>query len=218
MFAIDHAATALLVKRAYPSVPMTPILISVQAMEFAWVALNYLGIERTTTEPVLHSVADIHLAYMPWSHSVATPVVAALVVWLVIEKGLGRAAFGRAVGIGILSHLVLDLLTHGHDIVLWPGLAAPKLGLGLYESAPFAAFIVELVYGTACWAVYRGSRGLLALIVIGNLANLPFLSPAIPWPLDYLAGQPMLIVTLILAQIIITLVVVGLLARRPDAK
>jgi hypothetical protein len=202
MFAIDHAATALLVKRAYPSVPMTPILISVQAMEFAWVALNYLGIERTTTEPVLHSVADIHLAYMPWSHSVATPVVAALVVWLVIEKGLGRAAFGRAVGIGILSHLVLDLLTHGHDIVLWPG----------------AAFIVELVYGTACWAVYRGSRGLLALIVIGNLANLPFLSPAIPWPLDYLAGQPMLIVTLILAQIIITLVVVGLLARRPDAK
>ena len=139
-------------------------------------------------------------------------------VWLVIEKGLGGAALGRAVGIGILSHLVLDLLTHGHDIVLWPGLAAPKLGLGLYESAPFAAFIVELVYGIACWAVYRGSRGLLALIVIGNLANLPFLSPAIPWPLDYLAGQPMLIVTLILAQIIISLIVVGLLARRPDAK
>jgi membrane-bound metal-dependent hydrolase YbcI (DUF457 family) len=218
MFAIDHAATALLVKRAYPSVPMTPILISVQAMEFAWVALNYLGIERTTTEPSVHSVADIHLAYMPWSHSIGTAVVAALAAWLVIEKGLGRAALGRAVGIGILSHLILDLLTHGHDIVLWPGLASPKLGLGLYESAPFAAFIVELVYGIVCWAVYRGSRGLLALIVIGNLANLPFLSPAIPWPLDYLAGRPTLVVTLILAQIIITLVLVGLLARRLDAK
>jgi hypothetical protein len=55
MFAIGHAATALVVKRAYPSVPMTPILISVQAMEFAWVALNYLGIERTTTEPVVRT-------------------------------------------------------------------------------------------------------------------------------------------------------------------
>jgi hypothetical protein len=41
MFAIDHAATALLVKRRYPSVPMTPLLVSVQAMELAWVGLNY---------------------------------------------------------------------------------------------------------------------------------------------------------------------------------
>jgi hypothetical protein len=218
MFAIDHAATALLVKRAYPPVPMMPVLISVQAMEFAWVALNYLGIERTATEPAVRSVADIHLAYMPWSHSIATPVIAALAAWLAIEKGFGRPALGRAVGIGILSHLVLDLMTHGHDIVPWPGLESPKLGLGLYETAPFAAFIVELVYGVACWAVYRGSRALLAVIVVANLANLPFLSPAIPWPLDFLAGRPMLIVTLILVQIVVTLLLVGLLAQRTGDK
>jgi hypothetical protein len=217
MFAIGHAATALVVKRAYPSVPMTPILISVQAMEFAWVALNYLGIERTTTEPVVRSVADIHLEYMPWSHSVATPVVAALAVWLLIEKVFGRAALGRALGIGIVSHLILDLLMHAHDIALWPGLESPKLGSGLYD-IPFTAFMVELVYGTACWAIYRGSRGLLALIVVGNLVNLPFLSPAIPWPLDFLAGRPGLIVTLILAQIIVTLLLVGLLARRTEVE
>jgi hypothetical protein len=217
MFAIGHAATALVVKRAYPSVVMTPILISVQAMEFAWVALNYLGIERTTTEPVVRSVADIHLEYMPLSHSVATPVVAALAVWLVIEKGFGRAALGRALGIGIVSHLILDLLMHAHDIALWPGLESPKLGSGLYD-IPFTAFMVELVYGIACWAIYRGSRGLLALIVVGNLVNLPFLSPAIPWPLDFLAGRPGLIVTLILVQIVVTLLLVGLLARRTEVE
>jgi hypothetical protein len=50
MFAIDHAATALLVKRRFPSATMTSLLVSVQAMELAWVTLNYLGIERTTTE------------------------------------------------------------------------------------------------------------------------------------------------------------------------
>jgi hypothetical protein len=72
MFAIDHAATALLVKRRYPAVPLAPLLIAVQAMELAWVVLNYLGVERTTTAPVVRSVADIHLAYMPYSHSVAT--------------------------------------------------------------------------------------------------------------------------------------------------
>jgi membrane-bound metal-dependent hydrolase YbcI (DUF457 family) len=214
MFAVDHAATALLIKRRYPTAPLAPILISVQAMELAWVGLNYLGLERTTTEAAVHSVADVHLAYMPYSHSVGTAIGVALLAWVIIEKGFGRAVLGRAVGIGILSHLILDLLTHGHDIVLWPGLSAPKLGLGLYEAAPVGAFVVEFLYGIVCWYVYRGGRGLLALIGLGNLANLSFLSPGIPGPEEYLAGRPMLLVTVIFAQIVVTLVLVGVLARR----
>jgi len=214
MFAIDHAATALLVKRRYPKVPLTPILIAVQAMELAWVALNYVGVERTTTESRVRSVADIHLAYMPYSHSVGTPILAALTAWLIIEKVFHRPMLGRAVGVGIVSHLVLDLLTHAHDIVLWPGVASPRLGLGLYASAPFVAFIVELLYGILCWRVYRGSRGLLALIVIANLANLSFFSARIPGPERYLAGQPMLVVTMVFVQIVVTLALVGTLARR----
>ncbi len=215
MFAIDHAATALLVKRRYPAVAIAPVLIAVQAMELAWVVLNYLGVERTTTGPVVRSVADIHLAYMPYSHSVGTALGAALLAWLIIEQGLGRATLGRAVGLGIASHLILDLLTHGHDIVLWPGRAYPRLGLGLYEAAPIVAFVIELAYGVLCWWVYRGGGGLLALIVIGNLANLSFLSSTVPGPKSYLAGRPLLLVTVILAQIVVTLVLTGLLARRP---
>jgi len=215
VFAIDHAATALLVKRRFPSVPMVPVLISVQAMELAWVALNYLGVERTTTEATVRSVADIHLAYIPWSHSVGTAIVAALTAWLIIEKGLGRAALGRAVGLGIASHLILDLLTHARDIALWPGIASPMLGLGLYASAPLAAFVVELIYGISCWWVYRGNRALLAVIVLFNLANLSFFSTTIPGPEQYLAGRPLLVVTIVFAQIVITLALVGILARRP---
>ena len=217
MFAVDHAATALLVKRRYPSVPITPILISVQAMELAWVGLNYLGIERTTTAETVRSVADIHLTYMPYSHSVGTAVGAALLAWLIIEKGFGRAFLGRAVGLGIVSHLILDLATHGHDIVLWPGLMTPKLGLGLYAAAPMVAFFVELIYGAFCWYVYRGGPGLLAFITIGNLANLSIFSPDIPGPEQYLAGRPLLLVTFILVQIVVSLVLVGVLARRHSA-
>ena len=214
MFAIDHAATALLIKRRYPSVPMTPILISVQAMEFAWVLLNYLAVERTTTEPEVRSVVDIHLSYMPFSHSVAIPVAVAFVTWLVVEKGMRRPALGRAVGIGIVSHLVLDLLTHNHDVVLWPGSSA-GLGLGLYGTAPMTAFFLEFVYGVFCWWVYRGGRGLLVFVVLANLANLSLFSSAVPGPEVFLAGHPMLIVTLIAAQIVITLAVVGVLSRKP---
>jgi membrane-bound metal-dependent hydrolase YbcI (DUF457 family) len=151
---------------------------------------------------------------MPYSHSVATAVGAALLAWLIIEKGLGRALLGRAVGLGIVSHLILDLATHGHDIVLWPSLATAKLGLGLYAAAPLAAFFVELLYGVFCWYVYRGSPGLLAFIIIGNLANLSILAPDIPGPEQYLAGRPLLVVTVILVQIVVSLVLVGVLAER----
>jgi len=45
MFAINHAAAALAIKRKYPAVALIWILISVQFMEFVWVAFNLLGRE-----------------------------------------------------------------------------------------------------------------------------------------------------------------------------
>jgi hypothetical protein len=214
MFAVDHAATALIIKRRFPTVPMTPLLISVQAMELAWVGLNYLGVERTTTESSVHSVADIHLAYMPFSHSAATATGAALLAWLFIEKGLGRPLLGRAVGLGIFSHLVLDVVTHASDISLWPGSSLPRLGLGLYDRAPMWGFALEMAYGLCCWWTYRGSPWLLAVIVLGNLANITLFSAAIPGPEEYLAGRPLTVVTVIFVQIVVTLVLVGVLAKR----
>ncbi|HEX6533966.1 MAG TPA: hypothetical protein VF041_05185 [Gemmatimonadaceae bacterium] len=215
MFAVDHAATALLLKRRYPSVAIVPLLLAVQAMELAWVLLNFLGVERTTTDATVRSVANIHLSYMPYSHSVATALGAALIAWGVLEIGMGRRLLGRAVGLGIASHLVLDLLTHAHDIVLWPGHGSPRLGVGLYDAVPFAAFLLELAYGVACWWIHGGGRGLLALVVLGNLANLSLLSATIPGPEMLLAGRPLMVVALVAAQIVVTLVLTGVLARRP---
>ncbi len=214
MFAVDHAATALLIKRRFPSVPLAPLLLSVQAMELAWVGLNYLGVERTTTGSSVHSVADIHLAYMPFSHSVATAAGGALLAWLFIEKGLGRPAIGRAIGIGIFSHLVLDVMTHASDIALWPGSALPALGLGLYDHAPMWGFALEMAYGVVCWCVYRGGGTLLAVIVLGNLANITLFSAAIRGPEEYLAGHPLMVVTVVFAQIVTTLALVDLFAKR----
>lgn len=214
MFAVGHAATALVIKRRFPAVPLTPLLVSVQAMELAWVALNYLGMERTTTEAAVHSVADIHLAYMPYSHSVATATAAALLAWLFVERGLGRPLLGRAIGIGIFSHLVLDVVTHAHDIALWPGSALAAIGLGLYDRAPMWGFALEMAYGLFCWWVYRGRGSLLAVIVLGNVANVTFFSAAIAGPEEYLAGRSLMVVTVVLIQIVTTLVLVGALAKR----
>jgi hypothetical protein len=214
MFAINHAATALLIRRRYRDVPLAPMLISVQAMELLWVALNYLGVERTTTEPVVRYVGDIHLAYMPFSHSVATMLGVAAAAWL-LAVATGRPRLGAALGLGIASHLVLDLATHDGDIALAPFAAGPGLGTYLYARLPVAAFLLELGYGLLCWRVGRGGKALLAVVVGFNLANLSLFFSAIPGPEQWLAGRSTLLTTVILGQIVVTLLAVGWAAERP---
>lgn len=213
MFAINHAATAVLIQRRYPDVPLVPILASVQAMELLWVALNYAGIERTTTETVVRYVGDIHLLHMPYSHSVATMAGVALAVWL-IARAAGHPRLGAALGLGIVSHLVLDLATHNGDIALAPLVEGPEYGSYLYARAPGIAFLLELGYGLLCWRVFRGGRTLLAVVVAFNLANASLFFAAIPGPEQWLAGRPLVLTTVILAQILVTLAAVWWAVRR----
>jgi hypothetical protein len=212
-FAINHAAAALAVKRRYPNVPLVWLLVSVQLSELLWVAFNYIGIERTTTNDTVRYVGDIHLSSIAWSHSIASGFGIALLAWFALAKGLRRPVLGAAVGVAIASHVALDLLVHARDIQLAPGILSPLLGSGFYQSVPMLAFGLEFAFGLWCWWYYGGSRGLLAVIVVFNVANLSFFTTAISGPETLLAHRPMLIVTMIFFQIVITLWLVGLFAR-----
>lgn len=214
MFAMDHAATALVLARRYPRVPLPALLVSVQLMELVWVGLNLLGVERSSTSAAVHTVADVHLSYMPFSHSVATMLGVALAAAGVLWVLTRRRDLAAAVGLGIASHLVLDLLVHAPDLALAPGLPSPMLGLGLYASAPWAAFVLELAYGVLCWRIFRGGRALLVVVVAFNLANASMFFAAIPGPEELLPSRPLLLPLLVLAQIATTLVLTGVFARR----
>lgn len=212
MFAINHAVTALVIKKMYWTVPMIWILISVQVMELLWVVLNFLGLERTTTDREVRYIGNIHLSEMPYSHSIVTMTGAAVISWLVLSQKLGRPDIGAAVGFGIASHLILDLITHDRDIPVAPFIKGPKLGLGLYARLPVPAFFVEIGYGLLCWSIYDGSWLLLATIVLFNLTNLSMFFKTMPGIEHLLAGKPRLIASVVLLQIVTTLVLVGMLA------
>jgi hypothetical protein len=210
MFAINHAATALIIKKEFLTVPIIWLLISVQFMEIGWTILNFLRIEKTTTEKEVRYVGDVHLAYMPFSHSVATMLGVALLSWFIISKALSQPVIGIAVGIGVISHLILDLITHSSDIAIAPFIKGPKFGLGLYSKYPIVAFILEIGYGVICWWIYRGGWPLLATIVVFNLANISMFSSAITGIEKYMANRPLLIAAVILVQISVTLTLVGI--------
>jgi len=210
--AINHAATALLINKKWPGVPIIPVLLSVQLVEFLWVAFNLFAVEVTTTEPRVRALNDIHLAYMPYSHSIAATAVFAFTVWVVVAKLLNKPAWGLALAVAVSSHIVLDLATHVHDIAIAPGIESPKFGSGLY-GVRLLALVVETIYGVWCWWVFRGSKALLAVIVLFNLGALSFYSPSIPGPEHLLAGHPKIFAAIIGVHIIVGLVTVGFFAR-----
>lgn len=212
MNAINHAATALLINKKWPGVPIVAVLLSVQLIEVLWVVFNLLGIEITTTEPQVRALNDIHLAYMPYSHSIAATAVLAFAVWLVAAKLLNKPGWGLALAVAVSSHILLDLATHVQDIALAPGIESPKFGSGLYD-VPLLALVVETLYGIWCWWIFRGSKALLAVIIGFNVAALSFYSAAIPGPEHLLAGHPKIFASVIGAHIILGLAAVGIFAR-----
>jgi membrane-bound metal-dependent hydrolase YbcI (DUF457 family) len=210
MFAINHAATALIIKKEFVNVSIIWLLISVQFMEIWWTILNFLRIEKTTTEKEVRYVGDVHLSYMPFSHSITTMVGVAFLAWLVISKGLNQPSVGIAVSIGVISHLILDLITHSDDIVLAPFIKGPKFGLGLYAKYPMVAFVLEIGYGIFCWWIYKGGWALLVTIVVFNLANISMFSSVVTGIEKHMANRPSLIAIVILIQIVVTLILVGI--------
>jgi len=213
MNAINHAATALLVKRRWPSVPLVPALIAVQFIELLWVLLNLIGAEVTTTEPEVQSLRDIHLIHMPYSHSIASTLALGVVAWFVLTYVMNRPKWAWPIAIGICSHIVLDVLVHAPDIEIVPIVLPTKIGTGLYN-IPVLALIIETLYGVVCWRVFRGSVALLVAIVVLNLASISFYVPQIAGPESLLAGRPKVFATVILIHIIVGWVAIWFFARR----
>ena len=202
MYAITHASTALALKRRWPTAGLWPLLISVQAIEILWVVFVYAGVERPE-----YTADAVHLAFLPYSHSIGSTVLVALGFWAYARFGLGNRTLATALAIGVMSHVVLDIIHHEPNIVLLPAAIGPGLGLNL-QGVPALDFVVELLFGIACWWIFRGTTGLLVAIVLLNAMNLPLMFPR-PGTGTMLAAHPAVLPTVILVQILLTWTLVG---------
>lgn len=60
------------------------------------------------------------------------------------------------IGIGVVSHWVLDFVTHRPDMPLWPG--GPRVGLGLWNSVPATIAVEAVMFAAALWIYVRTTR------------------------------------------------------------
>ena len=197
MYAINHAATALLIKKNAPKLPLMPLLVSVQLVELLWVLLNYLGWEHFSI-----SGGKVHLDFLPYSHSIFSGVAAAVLSFCVINWGYNNRKLAVAFAIGVVSHVIIDVIFHEKDIQLSPFSPKPVLGFGILEY-PILNFILEFGYGIFCWWYFKGSKALLWVIIIFNILDLPIMLAHGPTLTPFM-NYSFLLPTVILFQILIT--------------
>jgi hypothetical protein len=186
-------------------VGLWPLLIAVQFVELLWMAFTYLGIEH-----VRIAGDQVHLDFLPYSHSVFTGAFLAGLAWGA-GKLVRRSNVGAAIALAILSHIVLDIIHHEPNIALLPVAWGPRLGLNL-QGYPLVDFIVELLFCIACWKLFGGSKGLLIGIVIFNLLNIPLMFPR-PGTGPMLVQHPALLPTIILIQVVASWLLIWFLGR-----
>jgi hypothetical protein len=176
---IGHFAAGLLAKRAAPGASLGTLVAAATLPDLLWVPLFVLGVEHVRIQPGITAVNALDLYDIPISHSLLMDAV-----WAVLLAGayflLRRYPRGAlVVAAAVLSHWVLDFVSHRPDMPLAPGVHR-YFGLGLWNSRA-ATFAVEGLLWAAALVVYtRATRpkthaGVWAFWTVATLLTLLWL-------------------------------------------
>jgi membrane-bound metal-dependent hydrolase YbcI (DUF457 family) len=136
---IGHYAVAFAAKKPAPKTSLGTLFLAAQLVDHIWPILTILGLEHVRISPGITAVVPLDFYDYPYSHSLLAAVVWALAFSLIYFK-IRRYPRGAWVVAGaVVSHWLLDLLTHRPDLPLVPG-SDTVVGLGLWNS--FAGTVI----------------------------------------------------------------------------
>jgi hypothetical protein len=157
---IGHYAVAFAAKRAAPAISLGTLFLAVQLADLVWPALVLAGVERFEIRPGVTAFTPLDFVHYPWSHSLAAMLVwgAALGVgYMLVRKARWRDAV--LLGALVVSHWVLDFVTHRPDMPFAPG-DSTKVGLGLWNSVPATLAVEGALFAICVWLYARSTRAL----------------------------------------------------------
>ncbi len=150
---IGHIALGLAGKRAAPSVSLATWLTSVQLVDLLWPVFLLAGLEHVRIAPGITRFTPLDFYDYPITHSLVGSLgwAALFAIGCIVVYRNARIAFLLAAG--VVSHWVLDVISHRPDVPVFP--RGPYLGLGLWASVP-ATLAVELtMFAAGIWMYVR---------------------------------------------------------------
>jgi hypothetical protein len=193
---VGHFGLGFGAKRAAPAVSLGTLFAASQLADLVWPNLVLLGYERVEIRPGATRVTPLDFVSYPYSHSLL-----ALCLWgaafgaIYIAIRRARISAGVTVAVLVVSHWVLDYVTHRPDMPLTLQ-GHERLGLALWNSIP-ATLAVELTIFAVGLVLYVretaardrigsfGLWGLVAFLLAVYFANLfgppPPTASAVAW-------------------------------------
>lgn len=183
---VGHTALALAAKRRAPELSLGWLYAAAITLDLLWPLFLLLGIEQVAIGSATGGFDSLTFVSYPWSHSLLTSLGYGIIVAAVARvRGI---EFGHAVLLGLLviSHWLLDLVTHAPDLPLYPG-SSVHWGLGLWGSIPGSFFVEGVLYAAGIWIYLRsttpkdriGTAAFWGFIVVSAAlwASGPFMPP-----------------------------------------
>ena len=151
---IGHFGLAFGAKRSAPAASLGTLFAAGQLADLLWPTFVLVGLERVEVQPGATRVTPLDFVSYPYSHSLLALCLWGLVfgaVYLAIRRSQVAAAV--TIALLVVSHWILDYVTHRPDLPLLPG-GSERLGLGLWNSLP-GTLLVELTIFAAGVALYQ---------------------------------------------------------------
>jgi hypothetical protein len=163
---LGHYAVGFGSKRAAPKTSLGTLILAAQFLDLLWPILVLTGVEHLRIDPGNTAVTPADFYDYPISHSLLTVLAWGAAFGLLYAAIQKYRRGGWVVAIAVVSHWVLDVLSHRPDMPLAPGLST-YVGFGLWYSVP-ATIAVETVLFAA--GVYLYTRATIAKDKTGRYA------------------------------------------------
>jgi len=169
---IGHYALGLAAKRLVPRTSLGTLIAAPTLADLLWPVFLLLGWERVTVVPGPNPFLIFMFDSYPISHSLLTLLGWGALLGVLYRMRTGYVRGALVVGLLVVSHWVLDYVTHVPDMPLYPG--GPRVGLGLWHSV-VGTIVVEAAMFVAGIVIYLkttrardriGSYGLAGFILV----------------------------------------------------
>lgn len=153
---VGHLAAALTGKAVGRGTSLVWFVAAANLVDLIWPLLLLAGVERVRIDPGNTAFTPLAFESYPWTHSLLMGVVWGIALGALARRSGVTLPAARVIGALVVSHWVLDVVTHRPDLPLWPW-PGGLYGLGLWRSVP-ATLAVEGLLWVAAIAVFLRVR------------------------------------------------------------
>src|SRR5262245_13958515 len=153
---IGHFAVGFAAKRVAPRLSLGALFAAVALADIIWPVLVALGLEHARIDPGNTAFTPLDFVSYPYSHSLIFLCLWGILFGLVCARIVHDRRMLIIAAVLVVSHWVLDWLTHRPDMPLYPG--SIKLGLGLWNSIPATVAVEMVMFAAGVWIYAHATR------------------------------------------------------------